>query len=68
MTKIAGPGSVKFVYVEAGLAVENFLLVAVSLGLGCIYIVSFDINRREQFLDLASREELVTVPPVGRKA
>ncbi|HWQ20069.1 MAG TPA: SagB/ThcOx family dehydrogenase [Methanotrichaceae archaeon] len=68
MIKIAGPGSVKFVYVEGGLAAENFLLEAVSLGLGSTYVGGFDPNKTEQFLGLASGEEPVAVLPVGRKA
>jgi len=68
MIRIAGPGSVKFVYIEAGLAAENFMLEAVSLGLGSTYVGGFDANKTEQFLGLASDEEPMAVLPVGRKA
>jgi nitroreductase len=68
MIKIAGPGSIKFVYAEVGPPAENFLLEAVSLGLGSTYLGGFDANKTAQFLGLRSGEEPEAVLPVGRMA
>lgn len=57
----------RFVWVEAGLAAENFFLQAVSLGLGGTYVGGFDDEGLKKFLALPAGEEPLAVLPVGRK-
>jgi len=57
----------RFVWVEAGLAAENFFLQAVSLGMGSTYVGGFDDEGMKRFLALPAGEEPLAVLPVGRK-
>lgn len=57
-----------FVFVEAGLAAENFLLQVVSLGLGSTYVGGFYAEEVQQFLNLEEGETPIAVLPVGRPA
>jgi len=57
----------RFVWVEAGLAAENFFLQAASLGMGSTYVGGFDDEGMKKFLALPAGEEPLAVLPVGRK-
>ncbi|MFA6032967.1 MAG: SagB/ThcOx family dehydrogenase [Myxococcota bacterium] len=67
ITKRGGEKGVKWMYVEAGLAAENFFLEAVSLGMASTYVGSFDADALRDFLGLPKSEEPVAVLPVGFK-
>lgn len=56
------------VYIEAGLASENFLLEAVSLDLGCTYIAGFAPPKAANFLNLSNKDIPIALLPVGHKA
>lgn len=57
-----------WMYVEAGLAAQGFLLQAVSLGLGSTYVGGFDVDGVRKFLGAPAGEEPISLLPVGRKA
>ncbi len=61
-----GTGDDRFVWVEAGLAAENFFLQAVALGLGSTYVGGFKPDGVRSFLQLPAGEEPLGVLPVGR--
>ncbi len=56
-----------FMWVEAGLAAENFFLQATALGLGSTYVGGFDPAAARSTLGLPAGEEVLAVLPVGRK-
>lgn len=56
------------VYIEAGLASENFLLEVVSLDLGCTYIAGFVPPKAAKFLNLSKEDIPIALLPVGHKA
>lgn len=56
------------VYIEAGLASENFLLEVVSLDLGCTYVAGFVPPKAAKFLNISKEETPITLLPVGHKA
>jgi SagB-type dehydrogenase family enzyme len=56
-----------FMWVEAGLAAENFFLQATALGLGSTYVGGFDPAAARSGLELPAEEEVLAVLPVGHK-
>ena len=56
------------VYIEAGLASENFLLEVVSLDLGCTYVAGFVPPKAAKFLNLSVEDIPIALLPVGHKA
>jgi SagB-type dehydrogenase family enzyme len=56
------------VYIEAGLASENFLLEVVSLDLGCTYVAGFIPPKAAKFLNLSVEDIPIALLPVGHKA
>jgi SagB-type dehydrogenase family enzyme len=54
-----------YIHLEAGHAVQNVSLQAVSLGLGSVVVGAFDARAVEQILRLGRRETLVCLQPVG---
>jgi SagB-type dehydrogenase family enzyme len=56
------------VYIEVGLASENFLLEVVSLNLGCTYIAGFVPPEAAKFLNLSNEDIPIALLPVGQKA
>lgn len=62
-----GAKMTKFMYVEAGLAAENFFLQVVSLGLGSTYVGGFDVDKTREFLGASADEEPIAVLPAGYK-
>ncbi len=62
-----GAKMMKFMYVEAGLAAENFFLQVVSLGLGSTYVGGFDVDKTREFLGASADEEPIAVLPAGYK-
>ena len=65
MSAKGGEKAVKWVYVEAGLAAENFLLEVAALGLASTYVGGFDTEGLHKFLGLPAGEEPIAVLPVG---
>jgi SagB-type dehydrogenase family enzyme len=56
------------VYIEAGLASENFLLEVFSLDLGSTYIAGFVPLKVANLLNLSKEETPIALLPVGQKA
>jgi len=56
------------VYIEAGLASQNFLLEVVSLDLGCTYVAGFVPPKAAKFLNLSNEDIPIALLPVGHKA
>jgi SagB-type dehydrogenase family enzyme len=56
-----------FMWIEAGLAAENFLLQATAMGLGSTYVGGFDPPAARAALGLPAAEEVLAVLPVGHK-
>ena len=67
ITKKGAEKGVKWMYVEAGLAAENFFLEVVSLGLVSTYVGGFDTDALRGFLGVPATEEPVAVLPAGFK-
>jgi SagB-type dehydrogenase family enzyme len=67
MTNKTGERGAPWVYVEAGLAAQNFFLEAVALGLGSTYVGGFEPDKVSSFLRLSPGEEPIAVLPVGKK-
>jgi nitroreductase len=57
--------NLKFVYLEAGHAAQNFILQAVDLGLGTTTITSFDLKRVYRLLRLPLEHRPIYIMPVG---
>lgn len=66
--KASGPKGVRFMWTEAGLAAENVLLQAVSLGLGGTIVGGFEPGAVRSFFGLPQGEEPLALLPVGREA
>jgi len=67
VTRKNGEKNPKWMYVEAGLAAENYFLQAVSLGLSSTFVGGFDTDALRSFLSLPATEEPVAVLPIGYK-
>jgi len=65
---IKNGGDNSTVYIEAGLASENFLLEVVSLDLGSTFIAGFVPPKVSGFLSLSKDETPIALLPVGHKA
>lgn len=60
-----GESMAKFMYVEAGLAAQNFFLQVTALGLGSTYVGGFKPVELSRYLALPANEEAIAVLPVG---
>ncbi len=54
-----------YVHLEAGHAVQNVSLQAVSLGLGSVVVGAFDARAVGKILRLGPKEKLICLQPVG---
>jgi nitroreductase len=55
-----------YIYLDAGAAVENLMLMAVAYGLATCWIGSFDGSKIEKLLNLPSYLVPITVMPIGK--
>ncbi|MEW6672277.1 MAG: SagB/ThcOx family dehydrogenase [Thermodesulfobacteriota bacterium] len=61
-----GRRGIQYVFMEAGHAVQNACLQAVSLGLGSVVIGAFDDHDVKRMMSLAPDEQPLLLLPVGR--
>jgi len=54
-----------YVFLDAGIAIENLLLAAFSLGLGSVVVGAFDENAVRKILEIPSHLKPVAIIPVG---
>lgn len=65
MDKFGDRGLNLYRFLDCGAAVQNMLLTAYSLGLGSLWVGTFDPNKAAQLLGLPSNLEPVTIVLVG---
>lgn len=68
VTESYGRRGVQYVYMEAGHAIQNAALQAISLGLGSVVIGAFNDNDVKHILNLNADEEPLLLLPVGNPA
>ncbi len=61
-----GDRGVRYVHMEVGHVVENIYLQAVSLGLGAVVVGAFDDRAAKLALQVAKREDVVALMPLGK--
>lgn len=66
-TKRYGQKGIRYVDMEAGHAVQNVYLQAVSLNLGTVVIGAFNDNEVKKIMNLTDKEQPVCLMPVGRR-
>ncbi|NWF52940.1 MAG: SagB/ThcOx family dehydrogenase [Nitrospirae bacterium] len=65
-TKKYGERGIRYVYIEAGSAVQNVYLQAVSLNLGAVAVGAFDDEEVKRILNMRTEEHPVCIMPVGK--
>lgn len=58
---------IRYLYLEAGHAMQNVLLQAVACGLSAAVVGAFDDRRMEQTLQIPKQERVLYLAPVGRR-
>lgn len=66
-TKRYGQKGIRYVDMEAGHAVQNVYLQAVSLNLGTVVIGAFSDNEVKKIMNMTDKEQPVCLMPVGRR-
>lgn len=66
-TAVYGSRGRQFVHIEVGAAAQNVSLQAVALGLGTVYIGSFDDARVQSVLSLPTDRTPLLLLPIGRQ-
>lgn len=61
-----GPRARRYVYMEAGHAAQNVLLMATGLGLGAVPVGAFHDDRVARLLELPAGHEVLYLIPIGR--
>lgn len=61
-----GERGFRYVHIETGHAAQNIYLQAVSLNLGTVIIGAFDDEEVKKVLNMAPREQPLSIMPVGR--
>lgn len=66
ISKYGVRGKSLYVYLDAGAAIENFMLMALEFGLATCWIGSFDKSKIQKILNLPRSLIPVTVVPIGK--